>query len=118
MSALDLLDTSGLSHYDELNSIKFKKKREAFTASHDSELRQFYMAQRKLKSYFNEKGQLPMSHWKAELANLEAENRAAYERQYKPMREEVIRLLTIQSHINEVSRAEQQREQQTHETER
>lgn len=104
--------------YDELNSIKFKKKREAFTASHDSELRQFYMAQRKLKSYFNEKGQLPMSHWKAELANLEAENRAAYERQYKPMREEVIRLLTIQSHINEVSRAEQQREQQTHETER
>jgi len=104
--------------YDELNSIKFKKKREAFAASHDNPLRQLYMSQPKLKPYFNEKGQLPVSHWKAELASLEAENRAAYEQQYKPMQEEIMRLLTIQSHINEVRRDEQQREQQTHETER
>lgn len=104
--------------HDELNSIKFKKKREAFAASHDSELRQFYMSQRKLKPYFNEKGQLPISHWKTELAKLETKNCTAYEEQYKPMREEIMRLLTIQNHINEVRRAEQQREQQMHETER
>ena len=33
--------------YDELNAIKFKKKRDAFYAEHESELRLFHLAKRK-----------------------------------------------------------------------
>ena len=34
--------------YDELNAIKWKSEREQFKAEHESELRQFYLARRKL----------------------------------------------------------------------
>ena len=37
--------------YDELNAIKWKSKREQFKAEHESELRQFYLARRKLPEH-------------------------------------------------------------------
>ena len=43
---------SGKPAADKLKSIRFEKSRQKYKAEHDDELRTFYMAERKLKPYF------------------------------------------------------------------
>ena len=57
--------------YDQMNGIKFKRRREKFKAEHDNELRRFYLARRKLKEHFSEDGKLSINDWQRELAELE-----------------------------------------------
>ena len=46
---------------DKLGSIRFEKSRQKYKSEHDDTLRTFYMAERKLKSYFKD-GKLPITH--------------------------------------------------------
>ena len=55
---------------DKLKSIRFEKSRQKYKAEHDDELRTFYMAERKLKSYFKD-GKLPITAWRKEREQLE-----------------------------------------------
>lgn len=74
--------------HDQLNAIKRKSKREQFKAEHESELRQFYLARRKLSDGIH------TDEWQRELATLERENDAAYA-EYKTLRAELTKLLDV-----------------------
>ena len=58
--------------YDKWYSIKFKGAKERFKTEHDTELRKYYAAERKLKPYFHD-GKLPLTKWRNELSALETE---------------------------------------------
>lgn len=60
---------SGKPAADKLKSIRFEKSRQKYKAEHDDELRTFYMAERKLKSYFKD-GKLPITAWRREREQL------------------------------------------------
>lgn len=74
--------------HDQLTAIKWKSKREQFKAEHESELRQFYLARRKLSDGIH------TAEWQRELATLERENDAAYA-EYKALRAELTKLLDV-----------------------
>ena len=74
--------------YDEMNAIKWKSRREQFKAEHESELKQFYMARRKLP------GGIHIADWQRELAALEREDDATYAK-YKALRDELVELLDV-----------------------
>ena len=74
--------------YDELNAIKWKSKREQFKAEHESELRQFYLARRKLPDGIH------IDDWKRELDALAHSNDAEYAK-YKRLRAELSELLDV-----------------------
>ena len=74
--------------YDELNAIKWKSKREQFKAEHESELRQFYLARRKLPDGIH------IDNWKRELDALAHSNDAEYAK-YKRLRAELSELLDV-----------------------
>ena len=57
---------------DKLGSIRFEKSRQKYKSEHDDTLRTFYMAERKLKSYFKD-GKLPITAWCKERERLEQE---------------------------------------------
>ena len=74
--------------HNQLNAIKWKPKREQFKAEHESELRQFYLARRKLS------GGIRTAEWQRELGSLERENDAAYA-EYKALHSELTKLLDV-----------------------
>lgn len=74
--------------HDQLNAIKRKSKREQFKAEHESELRQFYLARRKLSDGIH------TDEWQRELATLEREDAAVYA-EYKALRAELTKLLDV-----------------------
>ena len=74
--------------YDQLNAIKWKPKREQFKAEHESELKQFYLAHRKLPDGIH------ATEWQRELATQERKNDAVYA-EYKALRAELAKLLDV-----------------------
>ena len=74
--------------HDQLRAIKWKSKREQFKSEHESELRQFYLARRKLPDSTH------TAEWQRELATLGRESDAAYA-EYKVLRAELARLLDV-----------------------
>lgn len=74
--------------YDELCAIKWESKREQFKSEHESELRQFYMARRKLPDGIH------ITDWQRELTTIERENNTAYAK-YKALRAEMAELLDV-----------------------
>ena len=94
--------------YEELNAIKFKKKRDAFYAEHESELRLFYLAKRKLDAAAPDH-KIPLSEWKKELTEL-SESYAAESEKLKPIRAELKELYNIKSKLDTILR--QQRAQE------
>ena len=74
--------------HDQLNAIKWKSKREQFKAEHESELRQFYLARRKLSDGIH------TAEWQHELTTLESENDATYA-EYKAINSELAKLLDV-----------------------
>ena len=74
--------------HDQLNAIKRKSKREQFKAEHESELRQFYLARRKLSDGIH------TAEWQHELTTLESENDATYA-EYKAINSELAKLLDV-----------------------
>ena len=86
--------------YEELNAIKFKKKREAFAAEHDSELRLFHLAKRKLDAAAPDH-KIPLQEWKKELAEL-SESYTKESEALKPIRAELKELYRIKSKLSPV----------------
>ena len=74
--------------HDQLRAIKWKSKREQFKAEHESELRQFYLARRKLPDSTH------TAEWQRELATLGRESDAAYA-EYKTLQVELNKLLDL-----------------------
>ena len=74
--------------HDELCAIRWKPKREQFKTEHESELRQFYLARRKLPDGIH------IDDWKRELVTLERENDTAYNK-YKRLRAALSELLDV-----------------------
>ena len=86
--------------YDQMNGIKFKKRREDFARTHERELDMFYMARRKLKPYAAE-NKLPVASWKQERSRLQQEI-AATDAQHAEIWQEVKELLNIQKCVEDV----------------
>ena len=74
--------------HDQLRTIKWKSKREQFMTEHESKLRQFYLARRKLSDGIH------TAEWQRELDSLEREDDAEYA-EYKAIRAELTKLLDV-----------------------
>ena len=86
--------------YDQMNGIRFKKRREAFASEHERELDLFYMARRKLKPYAAD-NKLSVASWKQERSRLQQEI-AATDAQHAEIWQEVKELLNIQKCVEDV----------------
>ena len=93
--------------YDELRGIKWKGKREKFEAEHERDLKMFRMARRKLEKHFSPADKIPVQAWRQELALLQQQYQAEYER-YKPMREDLMELLRVKNCVDTVLRQQEQ----------
>ena len=98
---------SGKPAADKLKSIRFEKSRQKYKAEHDDELRTFYMAERKLKSYFKD-GKLPIAAWRREREQLEQEYRDI-QTELSPFHADAKKLWAIHYNIYEVQH-EQERQ--------
>lgn len=86
--------------HDELNSFKWKKQREKYKSSHDSELRQFYAVRRVLTDEL--KGEpINIKEWQREYDNLRAEY-AGLREQYKPLKRELAKLRMVRYQVDRV----------------
>ncbi len=74
--------------HDQLGALKWKAKREQFKTEHESELRQFYLARRKLADGIH------TAEWQRELDSLKQELEDEYAK-YKPLRDEMKKLLDV-----------------------
>lgn len=74
--------------HNQLRDIKWKSEREQFKTEHESELRQFYLARRKLTDGIH------TAEWQCELDALEQDCEAEYAK-YRPLRGEMKKLLDV-----------------------
>lgn len=118
----DLLHYAGLYQdtkpvYDESRGIKWKGKREKFEAEHERDLNVFHMARRKLEKHFSSTGEIPVQAWWRELAEIRQKYPAKYER-YKPMRDDLTKLLRVKNCVDTVLRQQVQSQEKRREVER
>lgn len=86
--------------YNELNGIKWKKQREKFKSTHDSELRQFYAVRRTLTEEL--KGEpINVKAWQREYNDLKTEYSGLKE-QYNPLKEDLAKLRQVQYQVSRV----------------
>ena len=95
---------------EELNAIHWKGRREKFQAAHEADLRAFQAARRVLKERYGITGAkgIAIQEWKKEKAQLTRERESLYG-QYKPLDEELSRLLAVRHCAEIVMKGEQQR---------
>ena len=84
--------------HDQLQKIKFKKRREQFQQDHETELKRFYLAKRKLAGFHEP---FPIKAWQAECAKLQAESEAAAAHANE-LWQEVRQLIAVQHLVNYV----------------
>ena len=94
--------------HDQLQQIKFKKRREQFQQDHESELRRFYLAKRKLAGYGEP---FPIKDWQEKCAKLQAESEAAAA-QADELWHEVKQLIAVQHLVNTVLHEKQGHEKE------
>ena len=92
--------------HDQLATIKWKSKREQFKAEHESELKQFYLARRKLPDGIH------TSEWQHELVTLERENDAVYA-EYKALHSELAKLLDVKHCVDRALSAREAKGRET-----
>lgn len=90
---------------DELKQEKYRfaKAREKYKAAHESELRRFYMAKRRLKENGIEQEPFPLKAWQREFSELSAQREAEYQ-EYKLMQKDLTMLYQIRSDVDQVMR--------------
>ena len=88
--------------YDEMNGIRWPKKREKFKQDHDGDLRLFYLARRELGEHVKGKS-IPLTDWRAELKTLQTKHKKDYE-ELKAIREEYHKLHKIQQNLESALR--------------
>ena len=93
--------------HTQLNAIHRKGQREKFKAAHEGELRQFYMARRKLEPHFTPEGKLPLSKWRAERGKLQQAYQEDYAK-YRPIREDLMKLYQVKSTVDAARRRQEQ----------
>ncbi len=103
--------------YDEWRGIKWKGRREKFKLENEGDLRTFHMARRKLGKYLSPAGNPPVQAWRQELASLQQKYQAEYER-YKPMRDDLMKLLRVKNCMDTALRQQEQPGQKRREAER
>ena len=86
--------------HDELNGIKWKKQREKYKSSHDSELRQFYAVRRVLREELGDKP-INVKAWQREYNDLKTEYSGLRE-QYNPLKEDLAKLRQVQYQVSRV----------------
>ena len=92
--------------YDQLGALKWKSKREQFKAEHESELRQFYLARRKLPDGIR------TAEWQRELDTLKQDCEDEYAK-YKPLRDEMKRLLDVKYCVDRALSVEEDKGRET-----
>ena len=97
---------------DKLGSIRFEKSRQKYKSEHDDTLRTFYMAERKLKSYFKD-GKLPITAWCRERERLEQEYKDI-QTEFSPLYADVKKLWAIHYNIYEVQHEQERQQTQLH----
>ena len=106
--------------YDEWYRIKFKGKKDKFKEEHESELRKYYAAERKLKPHFHD-GKLPLTKWRKDITALESEY-AAMQTAMEALRDDVRNLRQVTLAVNSADKERQQLSEQNknrhHENER
>ena len=105
------------SIYDEWKGIKWKGKREKFEMEHERDLKVFRMARRKLEKHLSPAGKIPAQAWRQELAEIQKKYKTEYER-YKPMRDDLIKLLRVKNCVDTVLRQQEQTQEKRREVER
>jgi len=108
----DLLEQAGRYRelkpiHDQMNAIHRQGQREKFKAAHEGELRQFYMARRKLKDHFTSEGRLPLTKWRKERDELQQAYQQDYAK-YKPIREDLMKLYQVKSTVDTARRQQEQ----------
>ena len=99
------------SIYSGLQKIKFEKNRAKYKAEHDTELKQFYLARRKLSAEFPD-GKVDMKKLSEEYGTLEQTHTATYE-QFKSVREDLQRLWKVKSCVDTAARSMGRTKEQT-----
>lgn len=93
--------------HTQLNAIHRQGQRDKFKAAHEGELRQFYMARRKLESHFTPEGRLPLTKWRKERDELQQAYQQDYAK-YKPIREDLMKLYQVKSVVDTARRQQEQ----------
>jgi len=105
--------------YDEWYRIKFKGKKDKFKEEHESELRKYYAAERRLKPHFHD-GKLPLTKWRKEVAELESEY-ASEQKAMDVLRDDVRNLrqvtLAVKGATNDTRQLHEQNKTRRHENE-
>lgn len=94
--------------YDEMNGIRWKKKREQFRQDHEGELKLFYLARRKLNEARQGDEPLPLAEMKKEQAALIEKNKSDYA-SLKNERTEFLKLQKIKANLESALRSEPER---------
>lgn len=92
--------------HDQLGALKWKTKREQFKAEHESELKQFYLARRKLANGIH------TAEWQRELDALKQDCEDEYAK-YKPLRDEMKRLLDVKYCVDRALSGEEDKGRET-----
>ena len=103
--------------YDEWKGIKWKGKREKFEVEHERDLKTFHMARRKLEKHLSPAGKIPAQAWRQELEEIQKKYKTEYER-YKPMREDLMKLLRVKNCVDIVLRQQEQTQEKRREAKR
>ena len=103
--------------YDEWNAIQWKGRREKFKAAHEDELRQFYMARRKLEKLRTADGKLPLPTWKRELGQLHQEYQALAA-EYKTLWDDMKKLLQVKVCVDTALRQQERTQARRRDIER
>lgn len=89
--------------FDEMNGIKYKKRREKYKQEHAAELRRFYKCRRILDEQLTDDGKLPYPKWQKELTALKEAHDADYTAM-KTMRDELFRIQKLQQNLKSALR--------------
>ena len=92
--------------HDQLCAIRWKSKREQFKAELENELRQFYLARRKLPDGSH------IAEWQRELETLKRDSDAAYA-EYKTLRAELTKLLDVKHCVDRALNAREAKGRET-----
>ena len=96
--------------YDSLHKIKFEKPRAKYKAEHETELKQFYAARRKLTGEFPD-GKVDMKKLTEEYDELEQAHNTTYG-EFKTVRDDLHRLWKVKSCVDTAARFNERTEEQ------
>lgn len=91
--------------FDELKKEKYRfvKAKEKYKSEHESELRRFYMVERRLQEKGFEKEPFPLKAWQKEFSELTEQRETEYQ-EYKLMQKDLMLLYQIKSDVDKAMR--------------